>query len=382
MPTKEQIWDALSKVADPEIGKPITELDMVKNITVDGDNVIVEIYLTIAGCPLKDRITRDVTAAVRGVPGVGLVEVSLDVMSEEQRTAMVNRLRAGRPQTQERPIQFWQPGTKTRAILIASGKGGVGKSSVTANLGVALGQLGYKVGVVDCDIYGFSIHRVLGVSGRPTILNDMALPLEAHGIKVMSMGFLVPDDQAMIFRGPMLHKYVYQFLAGAYWGDVDFMLFDLPPGTGDVPLSLGKDFVPGADMIVVTTPQEAAQKVAVRAGKMIEQVPLKMLGVVENMSYFVCPSCDERHQIFGEGGGLVLSKELDTDLLAQIPFDTKLRQGSDEGKPIVVTEPDSPAASAIIELAKRIAKTAPSLKGRMLPVMSVRPAGDGHGHSH
>ncbi|HVL32601.1 MAG TPA: Mrp/NBP35 family ATP-binding protein [Actinomycetota bacterium] len=384
MPTNEQIQQALSTVADPEIGKPITELDMVKNVTVDGSNVIVEIYLTIAGCPLKDRITREVTAAVKAVPGVQHVEVVLDVMSEQQRQAMVERLRAGRPSVEERPIAFWQPGTKTRAILVASGKGGVGKSSVTANLGIALSKLGYKVGIVDCDIYGFSIHRVMGVSGRPTVIEDMALPLEAHGVKVMSMGFLVPDDQAIIWRGPMLHKVVQQFLGHAYWGDVDFMLMDLPPGTGDVPLSIAQ-LLSGAEMVVVTTPQEAAQKVAVRAGKMTEQVPLKIIGVIENMSYFICPDCNEKHLIFGEGGGNELATALDTKLLGQIPMDTRLRQGSDEGKPIVVTDPDSPASLAITEIAAAIAKTGQSLVGKSLPVMMTTSGGarGGHeGHSH
>jgi ATP-binding protein involved in chromosome partitioning len=382
MPTTEEITQALSTVSDPEIGRPITELDMVKNVTVDGANVIVEIYLTVAGCPLKDKITRDVTAAVQTVPGVEQVHVSLDVMSEEQRAALVSRLRSGRPAQAERPISFWEPGTHTRAILVASGKGGVGKSSVTANLGVALAKLGYKVAVIDCDVYGFSIHRVLGVQGRPTVLNNMFLPLEAHGVKVVSMGFFVPDDQAIVWRGPMLHKVVQQFLADGYWGDPDFVLLDLPPGTGDVPLSLGQ-LLSGADMLIVTTPQEAAQKVAIRAGKMTEQVPLKIIGVVENMSYFVCPSCDEKHYLFGSGGGEELARALDTELLTQIPMDTKLRQGSDEGKPIVVTDPDSPAAQAITELARKIAKTAPSLKGRKLPVMTTRPATDAHaGHNH
>lgn len=381
MPTKDQILEALSTVADPEIGKPITELDMVKEVTVDGANVIVEVFLTIAGCPLRDRITRDVTAAVKAVAGVEHVEVVLDVMSEQQRQAMVERLRAGRPQTPDRPIAFWQDGTRTRAILIASGKGGVGKSSVTANLAIALAKQGYSVGVVDADVYGFSIHRMLGVSGRPTVINDMALPLEAHGVKVMSMGFLVPDDQAIVWRGPMLHKVMQQFLANAYWGDVDFMLMDLPPGTGDVPLSLAQ-LLSGAEMIVVTTPQEAAQKVAVRTGRMTEQVPLRVIGVIENMSYFVCPDCDAQHRIFGDGGGEALAEALDTEVLGEIPIDLTLRQGSDEGKPVVVADPDSPAAQAIVEIATRIAKKTPSLVGKRLPVMMAQPAGGGHGHNH
>ena len=378
MPTNEQVIEALSRVNDPEIGKPITELDMVKGVTIDGGNVIVEVYLTVPGCPLKDRITRDVTAAVQPLEGVSHVEVVLDVMSDEQRQALVNRLRAGQPTQEDRPIAFWQDrGATTRAILVASGKGGVGKSSVTANLSVALAQQGYKVGVVDADVYGFSQPGMLGVMGRPTTFNHMALPLEAHGVKVISIGFLVPGDQPVIWRGPMLHKLVQQFLADVYWGDLDFILIDMPPGTGDVSISLAQ-YLPGADMIVVTTPQEAAQKVAARAGKMTEQVDLKVLGVVENMSYFICPSCNEKHRIFGEGGGKALADDLGTQLLGEIPIDHKLREGADEGKPIVVTEPDSPGAAAIVEIAKRISKSAPSLVGRRLPVLGT--GGGGHRH--
>ena len=383
-PTREQVMEALSKVADPEIGRPITELDMVKNVTIDSGNVIAEIYLTIAGCPLKDRITRDVTAALTAVPGVNHVEVVLDVMSDEQRQAMVARLRAGQPTQAERPVQFWQPGTHTRALLIASGKGGVGKSTLTANLAVALVKLGYKVGLLDTDVYGFSIHRVLGVQGRPTVLDNMVLPLEAHGVKVMSAGFLAPDAQPFILRGPMLHKFLAQFLPGVYWGEPDFMLFDLPPGTGDVPISLGQNFLTPlpdgrtADMVIVTTPQEAAARVAVRTGHMKEQLPFNILGVIENMSYFECPSCSEKHRIFGEGGGVSLAAELQAELLGEIPIDIALRRGADEGKPIVESDPDSPAARAIMAIAERIAKHAPSLKGRRLPLMTT--GGGAHKH--
>jgi ATP-binding protein involved in chromosome partitioning len=304
--------------------------------------------------------------------------VVLDVMTDEQRQTLVSRLRSGQPQQAERPIAFWQDkGATTRAILIASGKGGVGKSSVTANLGVALAQLGYKVGILDADVYGFSQPRMLGVMGRPTTFNNMALPLEGHGVKVISVGFLVPDDTPVIWRGPMLHKLIQQFLADVYWGDLDFILIDMPPGTGDVSISIAQ-YLPGADMIVITTPQEAAQKVAARAGKMTEQVDLRVAGIIENMSYFICPSCNEKHRIFGEGGGGILAAELGTELLGEIPLDEKLRAGADEGKPVVVTEPDSPGAVAIIEIARRIAKSAPSLKGRRLP-LATSPGG---GHRH
>jgi ATP-binding protein involved in chromosome partitioning len=377
VPTKERVLEALSKVLDPEIGKPITELDMVKEITIDEGNVLVEILLTVAGCPLKDRIIKDVTAAVQPVEGVRAVHVELGVMTEEQRQAMVNRLRAGQPQSNIKEVAFWGEGSNTRVILIASGKGGVGKSSVTANLGVALAKLGYKVGVVDCDVWGFSIPRMLGVSGRPTAFNGMMLPLEGHGVKVISMGFFVPDEQPVIWRGPMLHKAINQFLTDAYWGDLDFVLADLPPGTGDVSISLAQ-FLPGADMIVVTTPQEAAQKVAARAGRMTEQVNLRVAGVIENMSYFVCSSCDTEHRIFGEGGGKLLAETLDTELLGAIPLQDELRIGADTGVPIVVSSPDSPAAVALTEIARKIAKTAPSLVGKKLPLLTQ--SGGGHQH--
>ncbi len=377
MPTKEQVLEALNGVMDPEIHRPITDLDMVKEVTIDGGNVVVEVLLTVAGCPLKDRITREVTAAVDVLEGVKHVEVVLGVMTEEQRQAMVNRLRAGQPHQADRPIAFWQGDANTKAILVASGKGGVGKSSVTANLAVALAQLGRKVGVIDADVYGHSQPQMLGAAGRPTTFNGMALPLEAHGVRVISIGFLVPPGEPVIWRGPMLHKLMQQFLADVYWGDVDFMLIDMPPGTGDVSISISQ-YLPGADMIVVTTPQEAASAVAVLAGKMTEQVNLKVLGVIENMSYFICENCNERHAIFGEGGGQLVADALGAPLLGQIPIEPQLRQGSDEGKPIVLTEPDSPAAKAILEIAQKLHSDGPSLKGRRLPVLGA--TGGGHHH--
>ena len=379
MPTKEQIYEALSGVLDPEIGKPITELDMVPEVTISDGTVLVEVLLTVPGCPMKDRITRDVTEALRPVEGVRDVQVHLGVMTEEQRQTMVARLRAGQPQGQHRPIAFWGEDQRTRAILVASGKGGVGKSSITANLAVGLAQQGFKVGVVDCDVWGFSIPRMMGVSGRPTAFNGMMLPLEAHGVKVISMGFFVPDDTPVIWRGPMLHKAINQFLADVYWGDVDFVLADLPPGTGDVSISIAQ-FLPGADMLVVTTPQETAQKVAARAGRMTEQVNLRVIGVVENMSYFVCPACDAEHHIFGEGGGEALAETLDTELLGKVPLQETLRKGADGGVPLVLSEPDSPAGKALNDIAKKLAKFAPSMVGKRLP-LAVGPTGGNGGHA-
>src|ERR1041384_2192532 len=368
MPTKEQVLEALSGVMDPEIHRPITELDMVKEVTIDEGNVLVEILLTVAGCPLKDRIERDVTGALQPIEGVRAVKVVMGVMTDEQRQAMVSRLRAGQPTQNERPIAFWQDGTNTKAILVASGKGGVGKSSVTANLAVALAQLGRKVGIVDADVYGHSQPTMLGAAGRPTTFDGMALPLEAHGVKVISVGFLVPPGSPIIWRGPMLHKLMQQFLADVYWGDVDYVLIDMPPGTGDVSISIAQ-YLPGAEMLVVTRRQEAAAQVALLAGKMTEQVNLKVLGVIENMSYFICPSCNEKHRIFGEGGGKTVADALDAELLGEIPIDQRLREGADEGKPIVLTDPDSPAAQAIVEIARKLHADGPSLKGKRLPLL-------------
>jgi ATP-binding protein involved in chromosome partitioning len=377
--TTEQIIEALATVNDPEIGKPITELDMVKNVAIDGGTVTVEVYLTVPGCPLKDRIEREVTAAVQPLDGVEAVRVVLDVMSDEQRQAMVGKLRGGQAKEENRPIEFWQEGSKTRAILIASGKGGVGKSSTTANLAVALVQQGFSVGVIDCDVYGYSIPRMMGVAGRPTAFNGMVLPLEAHGVKVISVGFFVPDEQPVIWRGPLLHRMIQQFLSDVYWGDLDFVLLDLPPGTGDVSISIAQ-FLPGADMIVVTTPQEAAQKVAARAGRMTEQVNLRVVGVIENMATFICPGCGEQHDIFGSGGGALLAEQLDTTLLGRVPIDQRLREGSDEGKPLVLTDPESPAAKVLLEIAREIGKTGPSLAGKRLPLLSGPMGAGGHGH--
>jgi ATP-binding protein involved in chromosome partitioning len=368
LPTKEEVLEALARVRDPEIGRPITELDMVRDVRIDDGVVTVDVLLTVPGCPLKDRIEREVTAAVGALEGVRGVRVGLGVMSEEQRQALVARLRAGQAHGQHRPIAFWGEGSRTKAILVASGKGGVGKSSITANLAVALARRGLSVGVVDCDVWGFSIPRMLGAAGRPTTFNGMVLPLEAHGVKVISMGFFVPDEQPVIWRGPMLHKAVQQFLADVWWGDVDVVLADLPPGTGDVSISIAQ-FLPGAHMLVVTTPQEAAQKVAARAGRMTEQVNLKLLGVVENMSSFVCPSCGAEHRIFGEGGGERLARTLGTELLGRVPLQESLRAGADAGVPVVVSDPDSPAARALAAIAERIARHAPSLAGRRLPLV-------------
>jgi ATP-binding protein involved in chromosome partitioning len=352
MPTKEEVREALRGVLDPEIGKPIEDVGMLQDIVVDNGVVRVYVLLTIAGCPLKDRINSDVTNAVRPILDAGQhVEVILGEMSSDQRQGLVTKLRGGEG-APERQV-FFTDG-KTTVIAVASGKGGVGKSSVTANLAAALAAEGNRVGIVDVDVWGFSIPRMMGVTGRPVAFNNMIMPLESHGVRIISMGFFVPEETPVIWRGPMLHKAVNQFLGDVYWGELDFLLADLPPGTGDVSISMAS-FLPGAQMLVVTTPQEAARKVAERAGKMAEQTRLKVLGVIENMSYFVCPHCGDRTAIFGEGGGQLAADTLGVPLLGQIPLMPEVREGGDAGTPIVLSQPDSPAGEALIEAARRLA---------------------------
>jgi ATP-binding protein involved in chromosome partitioning len=378
--TEAQVREALRQVNDPEIGRPIEDLGMLRGIAVEGDTVQVDVLLTIAGCPLQDRITGDVEAAL--VPlGVTSVDVRMTPMSEEQRAGLVAQLRGSAP-PQQRTF-FTNDGTVV--IAVASGKGGVGKSSVTVNLACALAAEGHRVGVLDADVWGFSVPRMLGVTGKPVGFNDMILPLESHGVKVISMGFFVPEETPVIWRGPMLHKAIEQFLGDVYWGDVDFLLCDLPPGTGDVSISLAS-FLPGASMLVVTTPQEAARKVAERAGKMAERTNLRPVGVIENMSWFVCPHCGAREPIFGEGGGQLAADTLGVPLLGQVPLMPALRAGGDAGTPIVVSQPESPAGEALRTAARELARTSRTKVGKPLPLMAqpgaAAAAGGHHGHAH
>jgi len=384
MATEDQVRQALRQVLDPEIGKPIEDLGMLQGIRVDDGTVTVQILLTVAGCPLKDRIDRDVRGAVAPLEGVRHIEVLLGEMTGDQRQQMVTSLRGGAgPQQQQ---TFFTDG-KTSVIAVASGKGGVGKSSVTVNLAAALAAEGHRVGVLDADVWGFSVPRMMGVSGQPVGFNNMILPLESHGVRIISMGFFVSEEQPVIWRGPMLHKAVQQFLGDVYWGEIDFLLCDLPPGTGDVSLSMAS-FLPGATMLVVTTPQEAARKVAERAGKMAAQVKQRVVGVVENMSWFVCPHCGEREFIFGQGGGQEAADTLGVPLLGQVPLYPPLRAGGDSGTPIVISDPDSPAGQALREAARSLARSVKTVVGRPLNLMVAPGAsaggnGDPHaGHDH
>ena len=384
MTTEAQVREALRSVMDPEIGMPIEEIGMLQGIAVDGATVEVHVLITIEGCPLKDRITQDVTAAVKPLEGVQDVQVRLTPMSQEKRQELVTKLRgngAATTQPQAPKINF---GAGTSVIAVASGKGGVGKSSVTVNLAVALAAEGHRVGVLDADVWGFSIPRMIGVTGKPVGFNDMILPLESHGVKVISMGFFVPEETPVIWRGPMLHKAIEQFLGDVYWGDLDFLLCDLPPGTGDVSISLAS-FLPGASMLVVTTPQEAARKVAERAGKMAERTNLRPLGVIENMSWYVCPHCGEREAIFGTGGGQEAAATLGVPLMAQVPLMPALREGGDTGIPLVISDPDAPAAEALREAARAVVRAMKSKVGKPLNLMAApgAPVTAGHaGHSH
>ncbi len=373
MVTEEQVRRSLRNVLDPEIGRPIEDLGMLQSIEVDGDLVRVQVLLTIAGCPLEERIAGDVKAAL--VPlGVERVDVRTTPMDDRQRAELVEKLRGSTAAQQK---TFFTD-TDISVIAVASGKGGVGKSTVTINLSCALAAEGHKVGVLDADVWGFSVPRMMGVSGQPVGFNNMILPLQVHDVKVMSIGFFVPEGEPVIWRGPMLHKAIEQFLGDVYWGDLDFLFVDLPPGTGDVAISL-TSFLPGASMLVVTTPQQAAHKVAERAGKMAERTSLRPIGVIENMSWFVCPHCGEKTTIFGEGGGEETAQTLGVPLLGQIPLVPAIREGGDEGRPIVVADPDSPAGAALRDAAVKIAQATGTKVGKPLPIRTTpgTAAGDG-----
>ncbi|GGK30338.1 iron-sulfur cluster carrier protein [Pilimelia terevasa] len=366
---------ALATVDDPEIRRPITELGMVADVAVGADGVVtVALLLTVAGCPLKDKLRADITAAVGAVPGVRGVEIDFGVMTAEQRKDLQSRLRGGGG-TEEPVIPFAQPGSRTRVYAVASGKGGVGKSSVTVNLAAALASRGLAVGVVDADIYGHSVPRMLGADGRPTRIEEMIMPPQANGVKVISIGMFTSGNAAVVWRGPMLHRALQQFLADVYWGDLDVLLLDLPPGTGDVAISLAQ-LLPNAEILIVTTPQQAAAEVAERAGAISLQTHQRIVGVIENMSWLELPT-GERLEVFGAGGGQTVADSLTrtigapVPLLGRIPLDTRVREGGDAGRPIVLDVPDAPAAVALQAVADRLAVRRESLVGKPL---GLRPA--------
>ncbi|WP_226345113.1 Mrp/NBP35 family ATP-binding protein [Agilicoccus flavus] len=367
-PSHDALLDALSGVQDPEIHRPITELGMVGAVEADDAGLVrVTILLTVSGCPLKSTLERDTTRALLAVEGVDRVEVTLGVMSDEQRRALKEHLRGGQA---EREIPFARPDSLTRVYAVASGKGGVGKSSVTSNLAVSLADQGLKVGVVDADIYGFSIPRMLGVDRAPTQVDDMILPPEAHGVRVISVGMFVAGNQPVVWRGPMLHRALQQFLADVYWGDLDVLLLDLPPGTGDVAISVAQ-LIPGTEILVVTTPQQAAAEVAERAGSIAVQTHQRVVGVVENMSWLELPD-GSRQELFGSGGGRQVADSLsriigtDVPLLGQIPLDVALREGSDVGDPVVRSAPDGPSGVALRGIARGLGQRSRGLAGRKL----------------
>jgi len=366
MITREAVLTALKDVKDPELHQSIVDLDMVRDVAVRDGHVTVDTLLTIGACPLRETIVDSIKAKVSALPGVRGVDVSLGVMSQEQRQALIQKLRGGEASPRGRST-FLGPESATRVIAVASGKGGVGKSTVTANLAAALASMGHKVGVLDADVYGFSMPKMLGVSGRPTMVDQMIIPLEKDGIRVISIGFLLPDEnEAVIWRGPLLHKTLTTFIGEVAWGDdLEYLLLDLPPGTGDVSITIAQT-LPQSYMLLVTTPQAAAAQVARRAARMAEKVNMELIGVLENMSYYQpAPGADPVF-IFGRGGGAELARQLEVPLLGEIPLDQSIREGSDAGRPVVVSTPGSPAANALRAAAERLVAVVP------LPAAAVR----------
>jgi len=366
MTTLEKLHEALGKVQDPELHRPLPDLGMVESVMFADGLATIKILLTISGCPMQDRLKADVTSALTSVDEVKQVALSFGVMSEEQRNNVKSILRNGR----EKFIPFAQPDSLTRVIGIASGKGGVGKSSLTVNLAVAAAQKGLRVGILDADVYGHSIPRLMGLMGqRPTAIDQMFIPLESFGVKTVSMEMFKPErSDAVAYRGPLLHRVLEQLLSDAYWGDLDMLLIDLPPGTGDLAISLGQ-LIPTSEIIVVTTPQVAAAEVAERAGRIAHQIKQHVIGVIENMSDFPCPKCGEPISLFGTGGGEATAQRLtqlvggEVPLLGKVPFNSDLRTGGDAGTPVVIAHPDSPAAIAINAISAQLMVRSKSLVG-------------------
>jgi ATP-binding protein involved in chromosome partitioning len=352
-PSREAIQEALGKVIDPELRRPVTELDMVRAVDVAGSDVTVKIALTVAGCPLRSSFQDQVNEHVGALPGVESVRLEFDVMTPEERAALTTKLRGG---VEERSKGVSVDRT-TRVIAIASGKGGVGKSSLTVNLAAAFARLGQRTGVLDADVYGHSIPHLLGINQKPVLVDKMMIPPVKHDLKLMSIGFFLEENSPVMWRGPMLHRALEQFLSDVHWGELDVLLVDMPPGTGDVSISLGQ-LLPRAEAVIVTTPQPLAQKVAVRAALMAQKTNMRLVGVIENMT----------SEVFGSGGGERLAESLGVPLLGQIPLDARLRECGDAGEPLVVAEPASPSARAILEIAAAIGARQRGLK--LLPVLS------------
>ncbi|CAM3061802.1 Mrp/NBP35 family ATP-binding protein [Tsukamurella hominis] len=372
--TEDAIRSALATVNDPEIGKPITDLGMVKSVAVQADSSVdVEVYLTTSACPMRTQIVDRVQAAVADVPGTGAVRVELDVMNDEQRAELRKTVRGDKA---EPVIPFAQPGSLTRVYAVASGKGGVGKSSVTVNLAASLAARGLSVGVLDADIYGHSVPRMMGTDARPTQVDSMIMPPQAHGVKVISVAMFTTGNTPVVWRGPMLHRALQQFLADVFWGDLDVLLLDLPPGTGDVAISIAQ-LIPGAEILVVTTPQTAAAEVAERAGAIALQTRQRVAGVIENMSGLTLPDGTVL-DVFGSGGGEQVAARLtravgaDVPLLGQIPLDPQLREAGDSGTPVVLSAPDSPTGSALRAIADKLAVRKRGLAGMSLGIDTTR----------
>lgn len=353
MVTRDQIVEALKDVQDPELHKSLVELNMIRDIVIDGDKVSLTVALTIPGCPLKDEIRRMVEEKLLEVPGVKRTEVALGSMTPEERAALF-----GGDKLQKTPLLA--PDSPTQIIGVASGKGGVGKSTVTVNLAAAVRNMGYDVGVLDADIYGFSVSKMLGLEGKPTAIEGKIMPMPAYGMRVISMGNFVDNNEPVVWRGPMLGKVLQQFLTDVLWGDLDYLFLDLPPGTGDMAMDVAR-MLPRSNMLIVTTPQSVAAGVASRAAHMATKSNQRILGVVENMSEFVCPDCGKATAIFGQGGGSDLARELEVPLLGRIPLTLALRESSDKGMPISVAEKteDDAARKALEKLAEVVVKVCP-----------------------
>ena len=354
-PSRERIVEALGGVIDPELRRPVTELDMVRSVDVDGGHVTVTIALTVAGCPLRSSFEQQVGDVLRDVPGVTSVSLGFDVMSPDERQALTTKLRGGFSARS----QGLSLDASTRVIAVCSGKGGVGKSTLAANLAVAFSQLGLRAGILDADVYGHSIPHILGIRQKPVLVDRMIVPPVKGDLKLMSIGFFLDDNQPVMWRGPMLHRALEQFLSDVHWGELDVLVVDMPPGTGDVAISLGQ-LLPRAEAIVVTTPQPAAQEVAARAGAMAQKTSMRLVGVIENMS----------GAVFGSGGGEALAQELEIPFLGSIPLDPQLREAGDAGEPFLVADPVADSAEAIRSIAARVVELQAGMIRKPLPLVS------------